>query len=247
MSAVGVFVTARTTSSRLPRKALLPIEGRLVIEHVLDRASAVRSAKPVVLCTSTDADDDRLAAVATSMGIAVHRGSLMEKFRRWSGAADAFGIDYFVEYDGDDFFCDPELMELAVDQMLAKPCDLLEVPHGSIVGAAAVCVSAAAARRAAATATADVDDTWLFMRNAGFDVRVLEIKDDVFFTPRLRFTLDYEEDLEFFQTVFRRLNMTRNTVPVREIVAFLQEHPEIADINWFRQADYVANRLAKLG
>jgi spore coat polysaccharide biosynthesis protein SpsF len=246
MTKVCLFVTARTSSSRLPRKALLTIQDQKVIEHVLDRAASVRSVSRVILCTSTNSDDDELASIGKAKGVAVYRGSLDDKFQRWLGAAREHRADYFVEYDADDVFCDPELIELAVQQITAAPCDLLDLPSGTVIGGGAVSVSVEALRRAAVGAPPNVDDVWLHIRRTGTPVvRELSIVDPVFFTAGIRLTLDYEEDLMFFRAVFQEFGMSRNTVPLRTIVSFLKTRPDLTAINWFRQADYLENRRAR--
>ena len=214
-----------------------------MFEHIVDRARLVRDVPKVVICTSTDPADDDLEHLARGKGVAVHRGSLEDKIERWLGAAAAHHVDYFVAYDGDDMFCDPELMQLAVDQMTAAPCDFLNLPQGLVVGAAAVCVSVQALRRVAAMAPHGVDHAWTYFTESGaFDVKNLDVPDPVFFDHHIRLTLDYEEDLLFFRTVFRELRIDHNRIPVRDILLFLKDRPDIAAINWFRQMDYLENQ-----
>ena len=242
-----LFITARASSRRLPNKALLMIGAKSVLEHVVDRAKSVRFAKGVVLCTSTDPADDELARIASAMGAVAYRGPLDDKPARWLGAAQLVGADYFVSYDGDDLFCDPELMELAIEQM-RDPIDFLRLPEGLVVGGGAVCVSVAALNRLAALVPAGFDDPWrYFSEQHSFNVRELSVPDRIFFNDQTRLTLDYSEDLLFFQTVFRELRMTRNRVPLRDILLYLGAHPDVCAINLFRQQDYLDNRRRLAG
>ena len=58
-------------------------------------------------------------------------------------------------------------------------------------------------------------------------------------------TLDYPEDFEFFKTVFEHFNCMNNDVPLRDIVAFLNNNPQIPQINSFRQEEFLANQKKK--
>jgi spore coat polysaccharide biosynthesis protein SpsF len=237
-----LFITARTSSRRLPRKALRRIGHQTVFEHVLDRALAVRGVAGTVLCTSTSPDDDALAHLAAAKGAAVYRGSLEDKLQRWRGAADRYGVEWFIAYDGDDLFCDPELMELTVAQMRAGPCDFLGLPEQLVVGGGAVGVTVDALRRLSAFAPPNVDHVWALISDPPFVVRSLDVADPIFQAQGIRLTLDYEEDLLFFQRVFQELGIERNTMPLRHILRFLERRPDIAAINWGRQQDYLDNQ-----
>ena len=100
----AIFITVRTTSSRLPQKALLKIRNQRVIEHVIDRAKLCKNANLVVLCTTTNKEDDVLVDIAKRKKIKSFRGSEKDKLVRWRDAAREFKIDYFATFDGDDFF-----------------------------------------------------------------------------------------------------------------------------------------------
>jgi 3-deoxy-manno-octulosonate cytidylyltransferase (CMP-KDO synthetase) len=60
-----VAIPARLESSRLPRKVLAEIDGKPMLQHVLERCQRSRSAAAVVLCT----DSQELVDLAASWGI----------------------------------------------------------------------------------------------------------------------------------------------------------------------------------
>ncbi len=55
-------------------------------------------------------------------------------------------------------------------------------------------------------------------------------------------TLDYEEDLAFFKTIFNHFNCTENDVSLKEIVTYLVKHPEIPELNSSRHQDWATNQ-----
>ncbi len=238
------FITVRTGSSRLPQKCLLSIRGKRVIEHIIDRAKLINGLAGVVVCTSVEPEDDVLEKVAKEKGALFFRGSLKDKLQRYSDAVSSFDADYVILLDGDDLFCDPELNEMAIKQMVAEPCDFMKPPDGLVSGAFDFCLSAAAIKRACEIK--DTDNTEMyevyFLESGRFRVCDLEINDPIFFNDQVRLTLDYQEDLDFFRRIFDELGTDVNNVPLRKIMKLLNEKPEIAQINLFRHQDYLAKR-----
>ncbi|MBI4160773.1 MAG: hypothetical protein HY506_02590 [Candidatus Yanofskybacteria bacterium] len=239
------FITVRTTSSRLPSKALLSIRGKRVIEHVIDRTKLVAGTNLIVLCTSTDPSDDILETIAIQTGIKYFRGSLKDKLARWLGAIDRYGVDYFVEVDADDVFCDPGLMDLAIAQMSQKPCDLLRVPPTVICGASAMAMSAEAIRKLCQVKNTDDTEYYdFFFTNGGvsFNIRDLEVSNRALHRPDIRLTLDYQEDLELFRKIFEEFDTNLNNVPITKIVELFDQKPELTQINLFRHQQYLDKR-----
>ena len=58
---VVAVVQARMSSSRLPGKVLMPLAGRPMIWHIVQRAMACKYVDEVVVATSIEPSDDLLA------------------------------------------------------------------------------------------------------------------------------------------------------------------------------------------
>ncbi len=112
----AILITARTNSSRLPNKAVIDINGMETISHLINGLLTSKKADKLILCTTTLKEDDILCEIAESKGINFFRGSVTDKLERWRGACKKFNVDFFVTADGDDLFCEPELIDLAFKQ-----------------------------------------------------------------------------------------------------------------------------------
>ncbi len=241
------FITVRSDSSRLPQKALLPIRGRKVIEHVIDRAKMVHGLDGIVLCTTDRKEDDILEEIAEKEGILCFRGSLEDKLERWRGAAEQFNADYVITLDGDDPFFGPELIELEIAQIKVEKPDFLNIPHGLVCGGAEFGIKTTALQKVCAIKdTQDTEMMWVYFTDTGF-FKVVDFKvdDPIYWNDKVRLTLDYPEDYEFFKLVFEELDMHKNTVPLRGIMELLARKPEIAEINFFRQKEFLDNQKKK--
>lgn len=241
------FINARSDSSRLPNKMLLPINGRNVIQHVIDRTKMIHGLEGIVLCTTDRPEDDGLEEIAKNEDILCFRGSLEDKLERWHGAAEKFGADYILTIDGDDLFFAPELCELAMQQVERDKPDFIKGASTLACGAFTYCFSAAALKKVCEIKdSTDTEMMWVYFIDTGlFKIAELEVKDPVYHLDGVRMTLDYPEDLAFFERVFAELHTDRNIVPTPSILNLLREKPEINEINYFRQKDFLDNQKRK--
>lgn len=240
------LITVRITSSRLPQKALIDIGGKKLIEHVIDRAKQSLGSvlKNVVVCTSTEPEDDILETIAKENGVDCFRGSLKDKIERWRDATAKFEGDYMVAIDGDDPFCDPELISLAVKQIEEKEIDIVTADNADYVcGGFTHAISLDTLNKICEMkASNDTEMTKPYLIESGkFNVGLLEVP-AIFRNKNVRLTLDYPEDLEFFRKVFEEMKIVKNIIPLREILNFLDSRPDIVQINFGRQGDFVANQ-----
>ncbi len=243
----AIFITVRSDSSRLPQKALLPILGKPTIEMVILRAKLVRNADTVIVCTTERSIDDGIVKIASRCGVQHFRGSLEDKLDRWLGATRQFNIDFFVTLDGDDLLCDPELMEAGIEQLKTTDVDFLEAPEGLICGSFTYGIRSSALEKVCTIkGTSDTEMMWVYFKDTRlFNVATLAVQDPIFFDPDIRLTLDYEEDLAFFQAIFQHYQCINNDTPLRVIVPFLKKHPEIVQFNAFRRQDWTTNQKLK--
>jgi spore coat polysaccharide biosynthesis protein SpsF len=113
---VGVIVSARTLSSRLPAKALLPLQGIPMVIFLLRRLRSTKRAS-LVFATTDLASDDELAELVEQEGVPVFRGSCNDLIARYSGAAAQFGFDAVARVTGDCPFVDGALVDWCLSEV----------------------------------------------------------------------------------------------------------------------------------
>ncbi len=109
--AIGAFIIARLSSSRLPEKALMGILGKPMIEHMARRVRAAGTVDKVIITTSDEPSDDPLEELASRLKIGCYRGSLQNIMERITGAAKAYDCDVIVELLGDNPLVHSELID----------------------------------------------------------------------------------------------------------------------------------------
>ena len=241
----GVLITVRSASTRLNNKCYKLIKERPTIEYVIEQAKKSKLGEVVVLCTTELPEDDLLCEIATRNGIEYHRGSVSDKLERWNGACHEYNIDFFVTADGDDLFCDPEMMDLAFSQY-DKDNSIDFIKSDDVVcGSFTYGIKHAALKKVCEIK--DTDDTemmWVYFTETGlFKVRDLQDIPEHILRKDIRMTLDYQEDFDFFKNVIDYFDDTSYTM--REILAYLDSNPSVKDINYFLETQWKQNQVNK--
>ncbi|RJQ30966.1 MAG: 3-deoxy-manno-octulosonate cytidylyltransferase [Peptococcaceae bacterium] len=225
-------------SSRLPRKALLKINGKTTIEHLIERAKRAVRPQQVVMCTSTNPHDLVLAELAVKHDIYFFRGSEDDKLDRYLKAAEKYRLSFIVTVDGDDILCEPELLDKTIEHFLQTEADFITW-RGLPLGAACAGIKVEALRRVCEMKAETDTEVWggYFTETGLFKVEQMEAE-EALRRPEVRMTLDYPEDLRFFERIFAELGAGGRFFSLREILTLLEEKPEIAEINRGVQAAY---------
>jgi spore coat polysaccharide biosynthesis protein SpsF len=230
---IVVFIPVRLDSTRLPRKALLDIEGKPAIVHLIERLKLAELPQEIVLCTTTESSDDALVEVADFCNIRLCRGSKEDLLKRYSQAVDENDVDLIVNVDGDDILVDPEQVDQVAHALLTTGGDFVKC-EGLPFGAAPVGVKAEAlVNVCAAKDDNDTSTGWskFFTESDKFKVETLVTDDALLRHPEIRMTLDYEEDYQFFKAVFRELYRPAQPVRLREAIRLILARPDIREIN----------------
>ena len=243
----AIFITVRSDSIRLPKKAFIKILGKTVLEHVINRAKLTKEFDEIIVCTTCRRVDDDIKKIAFENNVKVFRGSCEDKLDRWNKAAKKYNVDYVVTFDADDLFCSYKLMDMAARQIAEEKCDFIESPAGLICGAFTYAFTSAALERVCEIKnTSDTEMMWVYFRDSGiFSTASLENVPSYFFNSNYRMTLDYPEDVQFFESIFNHFKCVNNDIPLADIVRYLEQNPEIAKINIQRQQEFLDNQKRK--
>jgi spore coat polysaccharide biosynthesis protein SpsF len=198
MATTGFLITARCGSTRLPRKHLrhscgVPILDVLIRRiHAAFRDEIVRGDVAVVIATSEEPENQAFEELA---GVQVFYGSPDNVPLRHLQTADGLGLDAMVAIDGDDMYCSMRAVRAIMERLQAGASYV--VTRGLPFGMNTQGYSTAFLRASLERRHGQVLETgWGHI----FDPAAMETLhfDDITADERLRFTLDYAEDFEFF-------------------------------------------------
>jgi len=233
MTKTAIFIPVRTGSTRLPKKVLLKIKGKSIIEHLIDRVKLSKLADLIVLCTTTSPNDTILADIAKKCNVECFRGSERDILDRYLNASLKYEIDFIVNVDGDDIFCDPELIDKTIEAYKKMGADFLKW-QGLPLGASPCGIKVEALKKVCRMKDeTDTETGWsrYFTDTGIFRVEILRAENKELNRPEVRMTLDYPGDLKFVKEVFNRLYSPSKIFTLVDIMRALKKEPELVEIN----------------
>lgn len=122
----GIIIQARTGSTRLHNKILLPFYGeQRIIDILIENIRRACPDKQVILATTVRPQDDVLEQVARGAGIDCFRGDEDNVLDRFIRAAEAFGLDRFIRVCSDNPFLRPDTFQTFFDAFDEEPADYI--------------------------------------------------------------------------------------------------------------------------
>ena len=236
----GIFISARTSSTRLPNKALLDLCGKPTIQYLIDNLKNSVHADIIILCTSALPEDKILCEIAAASGIDFFQGSLEDKLHRWRGACEEFNVDFFVNVDGDDLFFDFGLADLVFQQRNEEKIDFIDGwgLYNDVYGIS---------YEALLKVCNDKENNEIeyirpyFLSNHSLATQQLKNVPNKYI-KKYRMTLDYKEDLDFFKTVIEGVVDSGKPLAFENIISFLEHNPTTKDINFFLEEHWKKNQ-----
>ena len=123
MPSVTLCIPARIASTRLPRKVLLDLGGKPVVQHVWERAKQVRQADRVVLLT----DSEEVAGIARGFGaeVLMTDPACPSGTARMASVIDHLPGEFFLNVQGDEPFIQPDLLDGLITRWKETKCPLV--------------------------------------------------------------------------------------------------------------------------
>lgn len=233
----GIIIQARTGSTRLHNKILLPFYGKQrIIDILIGNIKQACIGRTIVLATTNRPQDDILAEVAREAGICCYRGDEDNVLDRFIRAAATFGLDRFIRVCSDNPFLRPDSFLTFFAEHDARPADYIAYGFAdgrptikSHLGLFAELTTADALRRAAAATQEKLYiehvTIYLYTHPEAFSIRLLPLPDELEGRLDLRFTLDTMEDFTLLQELYATF-YEQTDRSVHALLRLMEAHPE---------------------
>jgi spore coat polysaccharide biosynthesis protein SpsF len=243
-----VVVQARTGSSRLPGKVLLPLAGRPLLVRMLERVTAAKSGFDVVVATTTDASDD--AVVEACRGkVACFRGHPTDLLDRHVQAAREAKAEVVLKIPSDCPLIDPAVIDRVLGFYRANEARFDYVsnlhpatyPDGNDVEVLPMEILEEAWREAKKPHEREHTTPFVWDQPRRFRVGNVAWETGLDDSMTHRFTIDYVEDYELISAVYDALHEEGNVFSLADILRLLEKRPALlalnaryAGVNWYR-------------
>ncbi len=247
---IAVVIQARTGSSRLPGKVLLPLAGQPLLVRVAERVLAASTPCEVIVATTTMPDDEPVRELCRTVGVRCASGHPTDLLDRHLQAARECGADAVVKIPSDCPLVDPGVIDRVLQHFLQhlREYDYVSnlhpatYPDGNDVEIMPEAVLAIAGREASRDFEREHTTPFLWDHPERFRIGNVAWETGLDFSMTHRWTIDYPEDYQFLSRIYDELwTATRPVFRIGDILDLLREQPDIASINaryagvnWYR-------------
>lgn len=229
------IIQVRTSSSRLPGKALLPILGRPMLSWVIRRVSLAHTVDRIVVATTNEPDDNAIVALCRRENVECFRGSKDDVVDRFYQCARRYSPLGVLRITADCPLVDPGIIDMVVKRFLSSDARLDLVSNDGETypdGLDAGIYSFRALERIFREATLPSDrehiTPYIWTHPELFASEVIPCPENL---SRYRLTVDYQEDFELVTKVYEALYPENPHFAWTDVVRFLDRHPEIFALN----------------
>lgn len=209
---IGVFITARLGSTRLSEKHLIEVNSKPLIKHLVERFSVAfkeiieKNELKIFITTSIKSENKKFEEIFDKNEVEVFYGSDENIPFRHLECAREYNIDYIVSIDGDDILCSTEASRLVIDRLLhgSKMVYTTGLPLGmNATGYSKVFLE----NSLKGIESNKLETGWgkIFNKDE-IDIIPLQFADNI---AKIRMTLDYEPDADFFKKVISSIDVLK--------------------------------------
>lgn len=230
---IGIITQARTTSTRLPRKVLIKLSGKTLLEYHIERLRW--SGFPIYLATTINQSDDEIVALTNKLSIPNHRGSEDDVLSRYYECAQKYNLDVIVRVTSDCPLIDGNLIKEGIEKFLAagnnayvSNCLVRTYPRGFDFEVFSFEALEQAFKNA--DEKPEREHVTPFIRNPDKNTNLVIVNQlRTVNAGQYRITVDEEDDFKLIEILIEKSHLADKHSD--EIIEFLDNHPEIANIN----------------
>lgn len=233
---IGAIIQARMGSSRLPEKVMKNLEGKTVLEHVIERVMQSKLINEIIIATTIHERDSIIETEALRCGVKTFRGSEDDVLSRYYYAAKENNLDIVVRITSDCPLIDPKVLDEIIEYYLKN--------NYSIVSNASPDTSSRTYPRGLDTEVFSFDELEAAFNNANKKYqrehvtpyiyeesnRVFYYKNDVDYS-KYRWTLDTDDDFKLISEVYEYMYNGVHDFYLNDIIDLFRKRPELYYIN----------------
>ena len=234
---IVAIIQARMDSSRLPNKVMLPLEGKSVLWHVVDRVRNSRIVDSVVVATSDHNSNDAIRNFCKANGIECISGSEDDVLDRYYKVVNHYNLedsDHVVRITADCPLIDPSIVDDVINYHLLSGSDYTSntieptFPDGLDCEVVKVSALKQAWKEAKMKSEREHVTLYIYSHPELFEILNYAGKQNL---SHMRWTLDESEDYQFIKQIYQELAKSRETFNMQDVLALLERSPDLSTIN----------------
>lgn len=242
-------IQARSGSSRLPGKVMMPLAGEPLLVRMVHRVLNAQNSGTVVVATTTLPEDDIIEELSKQHEWNLFRGHPTDLLDRHYQAALYFNADAVAKIPSDCPLIDSQVIDYVLQQFLDMFPDIDYVsnlhppsyPDGNDVEVMSMSCLQSAWEKAKMPMEREHTTPYIWERPDEFRIHNVKWNSGLDYSMSHRWTIDYEADYHFIARVYEELYKNNPGFGLNDILNLLNQKPEIyeinskfAGVNWYR-------------
>ncbi len=229
-----VVLQARMSSSRLPGKVMMEMNGKPMIYWQIQRILRSESVSSLVVATSIDPSDDALVSFLEEKSISVFRGELDNVLSRFIQVSEKYRHDAIIRLTGDCPLVMPELIDQMVGAFYEQDVDYLSntleptFPDGLDIEIIKQGVLQNLTAYNLEPKELEHVTYGIYTRPETFNLSNFLNESN---SSHERWTVDYQEDFDFVRTIYSHFSGRETKFTFKEVSEFLEEKSQLRSRN----------------
>jgi spore coat polysaccharide biosynthesis protein SpsF (cytidylyltransferase family) len=215
-----LFIQARLNSERLPRKVLKKLNGKYLLEYLIERIKKISNLN-FTIATSSKATDDPIFEYCSRNKISCFRGPLEDVSKRMLDAATYFKADYFIRISGDSPLIDVDIINQAINIFENGNFDLVTniYPRSFPVGQSVEAIRTKSYKRAykKMNTLEHFEHVTKYYYENSSDFKIKNFKNNLDYSS-YRLVVDSNEDFKRMSNIINRMKRSHHTYTVEDLI-----------------------------
>lgn len=228
------IIQARLGSSRLPKKVLLDLSGKSILERVVERVKRSSLIDEVIVATTVKEEDIEVLKLCEKFRTLVYRGSENDVLDRYYQAAKQFNAGNVIRVTADCPLIDYRIIDKVIKLHLSSKADytsnILEETYPDGEDVEVFTFSALEKAWGCATLLSEREHVTPYIRKNGALFKLSNLKNSENLSDK-RWTVDEPSDYEFIKLVYDHLYKVDPFFSMEDVLKLLEIQPELEKIN----------------
>jgi len=230
---VIAIIAARMGSKRMYGKPLKRLEGKSIIEHVIDRLKTAKLIDEIIIATSPKEENKVFIELAEKIGANHFVGDEEDVLDRYVQCAKKFKADHVVRVTSENPLIYVEHLDELIKKHVKSGSDFTHMaglPLGcdiEIISANALYTSHRLGQK---KHHSELISLFIFENQRMFKITKMAPKKELH-NPMYRLTVDTEKDFELMRKIYSELYKEGQVIKLEDVVRLLDENPELPKIN----------------
>ncbi len=231
------FIQAREHSNRFPKKVLREINGKPVLEHVIERVSLSKLIDKVIVLTGDESSNKGIISLCMRRNFEFFSGADEDVLLRFNQAIEKLGFsdnDIIIRITADCPLIDSKIIDLAIQSHIESGLSYSSTSLENLLpdGLDVELISVPLLKEINVLANDPVDrehvTKYIYSSNTNYEINYIRFAKQF---PNIRLTLDYEEDFEVIENIYNELAPNNPRFDINDIEKLLNTNPKLFKMN----------------